>query len=81
MTRAYARSNRCPISVRPGSNEAADDDPNNPRDPDRFEPVSSGRTETVNHAVLSGLQPILRPVGAPNTPAQQPYGARTGAVR
>ena len=31
------------------------DDPNNPRDPDRFEPVSSGRTETRNRFVPSGL--------------------------
>ena len=31
------------------------DDPNNPRDPDRFEPVSSGQTETRNRFVPSGL--------------------------
>ena len=31
------------------------DDPNNPRDPDRFEPVSSGRTETRNRFIPSGL--------------------------
>jgi hypothetical protein len=31
------------------------DDPNNPRDPDRFEPVSSGRTETRNRFVPSGV--------------------------
>jgi hypothetical protein len=50
-------------SVIPGSgpfgvvNTAAThgDDPNNPRDPDRFEPVSSGRTETRNRFVPSGL--------------------------
>ena len=28
---------------------------NNPRDPDRFEPVSSGQTETRNRFVPSGL--------------------------
>jgi hypothetical protein len=50
-------------SVIPGSgpfgvrNTAAThgDDPNNPRDPDRFEPVSSGQTETRNRFVPSGL--------------------------
>jgi hypothetical protein len=50
-------------SVIPGSgpfglqNTAAthDDDPNNPRDPDRFEPVSSGQTETRNRFVPSGV--------------------------
>ncbi len=50
-------------SVIPGSgprgvsNAAAThgDDPNNPRDPDRFEPVSSGRTETRNRFIPSGL--------------------------
>ena len=31
------------------------DDPNNPRDPDRFEPVSSGQTETRNRFIPSGL--------------------------
>ena len=31
------------------------DDPNNPRDPDRFEPVTSGQTETRNRFVPSGL--------------------------
>jgi hypothetical protein len=31
------------------------DDPDNPRDPDRFEPVSSGQTETRNRFVPSGL--------------------------
>ena len=31
------------------------DDPDNPRDPDRFEPVSSGQTETRNRFVQSGL--------------------------
>jgi hypothetical protein len=50
-------------SVIPGSgpfgvrNTAAThgDDPNNPRDPDRFEPVSSGQTETRNRFIPSGL--------------------------
>jgi hypothetical protein len=50
-------------SVIPGSgpfgvvNTAAThgDDPNNPRDPDRFEPVSSGQTETRNRFISSGL--------------------------
>ena len=50
-------------SVIPGSgpsgvrNTAAThgDDPNNPRDPDRFEPVGSGQTETRNRFVPSGL--------------------------
>jgi hypothetical protein len=50
-------------SVIPGSgpfgviNTAAThgDDPNNPRDADRFEPVSSGQTETRNRFVPSGL--------------------------
>jgi hypothetical protein len=50
-------------SVIPGSgpfgvrNSAAThgDDPNNPRDPDRFEPVSSGQTETRNRFIPSGL--------------------------
>src|SRR5688572_13308533 len=50
-------------SVIPGSgpfgvvNTAAThgDDPNNPRDPDRFEPVISGQTETRNRFVPSGL--------------------------
>ena len=54
----YARQ-----SVIPGSgpfgltNMAAThgDDPNNPRDPDRFEPVSSGQTETRNRFIPSGL--------------------------
>jgi hypothetical protein len=31
------------------------DDPNNPRDPDRSEPISSGRTETRNRFIPSGL--------------------------
>jgi len=31
------------------------DDPDNPRDPDRFEPVSSGQTETRNRFIPSGL--------------------------
>lgn len=31
------------------------DDPDNPRDPDRFEPISSGRTETRNRFIPSGL--------------------------
>jgi hypothetical protein len=31
------------------------DDPNDPRDPDRTEPVSSGRTETRNRFIPSGL--------------------------
>ena len=31
------------------------DDPNNPRDPDRFEPVSSGQTETRNRFIPSGV--------------------------
>jgi hypothetical protein len=31
------------------------DDPSNPRDPDRFEPVGSGQTETRNRFVPSGL--------------------------
>jgi hypothetical protein len=31
------------------------DDPNNPRDPDRFEPVSSGQAETRNRFIPSGL--------------------------
>jgi hypothetical protein len=31
------------------------DDPNNPRDPDRFEPVSSGQTEARNRFIPSGL--------------------------
>jgi hypothetical protein len=31
------------------------DNPNNPRDPDRFEPVSSGQTETRNRFIPSGL--------------------------
>jgi hypothetical protein len=31
------------------------DDPNNPRDADRFEPVSSGQTETRNRFIPSGL--------------------------
>ena len=31
------------------------DDPNNPRDPDRFEPISSGQTETRNRFIPSGL--------------------------
>ncbi len=31
------------------------DNPDNPRDPDRFEPVSSGRTETRNRFIPSGL--------------------------
>jgi hypothetical protein len=39
------------------------DDPNNPRDPDRFEPVSSGQTETRNRFIPSGLTAeILRNV-------------------
>jgi hypothetical protein len=50
-------------SVIPGSgpfgvvNTAAThgDDPDNPRDPDRFEPVSSGQTETRNRFIPSGL--------------------------
>jgi hypothetical protein len=50
-------------SVIPGSgpngvqNTAAThgDDPNNPRDPDRFEPVGSGQTETRNRFIPSGL--------------------------
>jgi hypothetical protein len=50
-------------SVIPGSgprgvaNTAAThgDDPNDPRDPDRTEPVSSGRTETRNRFIPSGL--------------------------
>ena len=50
-------------SVIPGSgprgvqNTAAThgDDPNNPRDPDRFEPVRSGQTETRNRFIPSGL--------------------------
>ena len=50
-------------SVIPGSGPAGvgntaathGDDPNNPRDPDRFEPVSSGQTETRNRFVPSGL--------------------------
>jgi hypothetical protein len=50
-------------SVIPGSgpfgvrNTAAThgDDPDNPRDPDRFEPVSSGQTEIRNRFVPSGL--------------------------
>jgi hypothetical protein len=50
-------------SVIPGSgpngvqNTAAThgDDPNNPRDPDRSEPVSSGQTETRNRFIPSGL--------------------------
>lgn len=50
-------------SVIPGSgpfgvvNTAAThgDDPNNPRDPDRFEPASSGQTETRNRFDPSGL--------------------------
>jgi hypothetical protein len=50
-------------SVIPGSgpfgvvNTAAThgDDPNNPRDPDRFEPVSSGQTETRTRFIPSGL--------------------------
>src|SRR5688572_2303948 len=50
-------------SVIPGSgpfgvrNTAAThgDDPNNPRDPDRFDPVSSGQTETRNRFIPSGL--------------------------
>jgi hypothetical protein len=50
-------------SVIPGSgpfgvvNTAAThgDDPNNPRDPDRFEPISSGQTETRIRFVPSGL--------------------------
>ena len=50
-------------SVIPGSgpfgvtNTAAThgDDPNNPRDPDRFEPISSGQTETRNRFIPSGL--------------------------
>ena len=50
-------------SVIPGSgpfgvrNSAAThgDDPDNPRDPDRFEPVSSGQTETRNRFIPSGL--------------------------
>lgn len=50
-------------SVIPGSgpfgvqNTAAThgDDPDNPRDPDRFEPVSSGQTETRNRFVPSGV--------------------------
>ena len=31
------------------------DDPNNPRDPDRFEPISSGQTKTRNRFIPSGL--------------------------
>ena len=50
-------------SVIPGSgpfgvvNTAAThgDDPNNPRDPDRFEPVSSGQTETRNRFIPRSL--------------------------
>jgi hypothetical protein len=50
-------------SVIPGSgpsgvvNTAAThgDDPDNPRDPDRFEPVGSGQTETRNRFIPSGL--------------------------
>jgi hypothetical protein len=50
-------------SVIPGSgpfgvqNTAAThgDDPNDPRDPDRFEPVSSGQTETRNRFIPSGV--------------------------
>ena len=50
-------------SVIPGSgpdgvqNTAAThgDDPNNPRDPDRSEPISSGQAETRNRSIPSGL--------------------------
>ncbi len=41
------------------------DDPDNPRDPDRFEPVSSGQTETRNRFIPSGFTAeILRNVFA-----------------
>jgi hypothetical protein len=58
-------------SVIPGSGPAGvqntallhGDDPDNPRDPDRFEPVSSGQTETRNRFIPSGLAAeILRNV-------------------
>jgi hypothetical protein len=43
-----------PFGVR-NSTATHGDDPNNPRDPDRFEPLSSGQTETRNRFIPSGL--------------------------
>ena len=43
-----------PFGVR-NSTATHGDDPDNPRDPDRFEPVSSGQTETRNRFIPSGL--------------------------
>jgi hypothetical protein len=43
-----------PLGVR-NTTATHGDDPNNPRDADRFEPVSSGQTETRNRFIPSGL--------------------------